>query len=102
MSERELRRVGVLTRVQAEELKLIDAAELMGVSYRQAIRVRARYEAEGPEGLRHGNAGRRSNRAQPRKFREKVLRLVWNKYGGEAGERFGPIPPCGSGASGGG
>jgi len=38
-SERELRRVGVLTRVEAEELALIDAAELMGVSYRQAIRV---------------------------------------------------------------
>ena len=31
MSEIELRRVGVLTRVQAEELKLVDAAELMGV-----------------------------------------------------------------------
>ncbi len=90
MSEVELRRVGVLTRVQAGELKLVDAAEMMGVSYRQAIRVRGRYEAEGPEGLRHRNAGRRSNRAKPRKFREKVLRLVRKKYGGEAGERFGP------------
>ena len=90
MNERELRRVGVLTRVEAGELKLRHAAELMGRSYRQALRVWARYRAAGPEGLQHRNAGRRSNRAKPEKFRKKVLRLVRKKYGGEEGERFGP------------
>lgn len=90
MSEREWRRVGVMTRVEAKELKLVDAARLMELSYRQAIRVKARYKGRGAEGLRHGNAGRRSNRAKSARFRAQVLRLVRSKYGGEVGERFGP------------
>lgn len=90
MSSKELRRVGVMTRVEAGELKLVSAAELLGISYRQAIRIKVRYESEGPAGLRHGNAGKPSNRGKPKRFREKVLRLVGRKYGGEVAERFGP------------
>ncbi len=90
MSRRELRRVEAMSRVQAGELKLVDAAEMMEVSYRQGKRWWRRYREQGPEGLKHGNAGRPSNRAKPQAFREKVLRLVRNKYGGEPGERFGP------------
>ena len=90
MSERELRRMEVLSRVKAGELKLGDAAELRRVGYRQVKRLWKRYRARGAEGLQHGSAGRRSNRAKPRKFREKVGRLVREKYGGKEGERFGP------------
>jgi len=90
MSRRELRRVEVLARVQAEELKLIDAASLMGVSYRQAKRIGKRYREEGAEGLKHRSAGRRSSRAKPEKFRRQVLGLVRRKYSGEEGRRFGP------------
>jgi len=90
MSRRELRRVEVMARVQAGELPVVDAAEMMEVSYRQGKRLWKRYREEGPEGLKHGNAGRPSNRAKPQAFREEVLRLVRNKYGGEPGERFGP------------
>jgi len=90
MSRRELRRVEVLSRVKEGELKLVDGAKLMRVSYRQAKRLWKRYREEGPEGLQHRSAGRESNRAKPRKFREKVLRLVRKKYGGEPEKRFGP------------
>ena len=90
MSRRELRRVGVMGRAQAGDLKLVDAAELMGVSDRQAKRLWKRYREEGPAGLRHRSAGRLSHRARPPEFRAKVLRLVRKKYGGEEGERFGP------------
>jgi len=90
MSRRELRRVEVLARVQAEELKLIDAASLMGVSYRQAKRIGKRYREEGAEGMKHRSAGRRSSRAKPEKFRRQVLGLVRRKYSGEEGRRFGP------------
>lgn len=90
MSKRELRRVEVLARVKEGELKLVDAAELMGVGYRQAKRLWKRYRKEGAEGLQHRSAGRESNRAKPKKFRERVLRLVRKKYGGEEGKRFGP------------
>lgn len=90
MSLEELRQVGVLARVQEGELKLRDAAEILGRSYRQVKRLWKRYREEGPEGLKHRSAGRESNRAKPRKFRERVLRLVRKKYSGDAGKRFGP------------
>ena len=83
-------RAEVLSRVNVGELQVVDAAELMDVSYRQGKRLWRRYREEGARGLQHGNAGRRSNRAKPGQFREQVLRLIRNKYGGEAGKRFGP------------
>jgi transposase len=90
MSKRELRRVGVLARVASEELKLEDAATILSLSYRQVKRIWRRYEKEGAEGLKHRSAGRRSNRAKPKKFRARVVRLLRKKYSGGVGERFGP------------
>ena len=90
MSAKEVRRAGVLERVVAGELRLVAAAELLGLSYRQTKRVHRKYREQGPGGLVHGNAGRPSNRSNPKRFREKVLKLVRRKYGGEPGERFGP------------
>lgn len=90
MSSKELQRVEVLSRVASKALKLVNAAEIMRLSYRQTKRLWGRYQQSGPESLKHGNAGRRSNRAKPERFRRKVLKLVREKYGGEVGERFGP------------
>ena len=90
MSSPELRRVEVLARVKSKQLKLKDAAELLGVCYRQAKRLWKRYRSGGAKALKHGNAGRRSNRAKPEKFRRQVLKLVRQKYSGVVGERFGP------------
>ncbi len=90
MSSSELRRVEVLARVKSKQLTLKDAAALLGVSYRQAKRLWKRYRGGGAKALKHGNAGRRSNRAKPEKFRRQVLGLVRKKYSGPLGERFGP------------
>lgn len=90
MSQRELRRVEVLARVRSQQLRVVDAARLMRVSYRQAKRLWKRYRQEGAAGLKHGSAGRPSHRAYASKFRQKALRLVREKYGGPVGERFGP------------
>ena len=90
MSRRELGRVEVLARVRARQLRLVDAAVLMRLSYRQTKRLWKRYGQEGAKGLKHRSAGRRSNRAYGEKFRCRVLRLVREKYGGAVGERFGP------------
>ena len=90
MSKRELGRVEVLARVRSKQLRVVDAATLMRVSYRQAKRLWKRYREEGAAGLKHRSAGRPSNRAHEQKFRGKVLRLVREKYGGPIGERFGP------------
>jgi transposase len=90
MSGRELKRLGVLARVEKEALNLVDAAAILGLSYRQAKRIWRRYREEGAEGLQHRGVGRTSGRSKPKKFRLKVLRLVRQKYSGEVGERFGP------------
>ena len=90
MSQGELRRVEVLARVKSKELKVVDAASLMGVSYRQGKRLWKRYREEGAKGLKHRSAGRASPRAKPARFRRRVLKLVREKYGGGEGERFGP------------
>jgi hypothetical protein len=85
LSKRELRRGGVLARVKAGELRLVDAAQLMRVGYRQAKRLWRRFQAGGAGSLKHGNAGRVSNRARPPKQRKKILGKVQEKYSG-----FGP------------
>ena len=63
MSKRELSRVEVLARVKRRELRVVDAAALMRLSYRQGKRLWKRYREEGGAGLKHRSAGRRSNRA---------------------------------------
>jgi transposase len=90
MSARELRRAEVLGRVKGQTLRLVDAAKMLEVSYRQAKRLWQRYRGEGAKGLPHRSAGRSSNRAKPEKFRRKVLRLIREKYSGTEQERFGP------------
>ena len=85
LSRRELQRGGVLARVKAGELQVKDAAELLRVSYRQVKRLWKRYRAGGTASLKHGNAGRISNRRRPEKERKKILRKVQEKYNG-----FGP------------
>jgi Helix-turn-helix domain len=62
MSVRKLKRAAVLGRVKAGELRLGQAAELMGVSYRQGRRLWRRFRTRGARGLRHASVGRRSNR----------------------------------------
>jgi transposase len=90
MSKRELGRVEVLARVRSGELRLVDGAALLRLSYRHTKRLWKRYREEGAAGLKHRSAGRRSNRAYAEGFRRKVLGLVREKYGGPVGERFGP------------
>ena len=94
MSKRELDRSAVLGRVKSESITLTEATPLLGVSYRQAKRIYARYRAKGARGLMHGNAGRVSNRSHPKPEREMVLSLVREHYSGRVGkgvgERFGP------------
>jgi len=90
MDERELRRGAVLSQVAGKGWTLAQAAERIGVSYRQVKRLWKRYRVKGTRGLMHGNVGRKSNHAQPRRLRRRVLALVRKKYGGEPGERFGP------------
>jgi transposase len=90
MSSGELERVEVMGRVGSGGLKLSDAAVMLELSYRQTKRLWRRYRQVGRKGLKHGNAGRPSNRSKPMKLRRRVLNLIKKKYSGSEGERFGP------------
>ncbi len=91
MSTKELRRVEVFSQVRSRALRLVDAAEMLSLSYRQTKRLWWRYRLEGAAGLQHRSAGRASHRAKSHAFREQVLRLIREKYGGGAREPcFGP------------
>src|SRR6266566_1027823 len=90
MSSRELERVEVMGRVASGGLKLMDAAAMLQLSYRQVKRLWRRYQQVGRKGLKHGNAGRPSNRGKPMKLRRRVLNLITQKYSGSEAERFGP------------
>src|SRR2546425_9355412 len=100
MSKRELGRVEVLARVRSGELRVVDAAALLRVSYRQAKRLWRRYGEEGAAGLKHRSAGRRSNRGYAERFRQKGLGRVREKYGGAGGGGFGPALGAGDLAAG--
>jgi hypothetical protein len=47
MSQKERRRIGIMTSVKASELNLVEAAEVLGLGYRQTKRIWKRYAAEG-------------------------------------------------------
>jgi transposase len=67
-------------RVKAGSLRLNEAAEMLGLSYRQSKRIWARYRSGGAKALQHGNCGRVSNRAYPSEFRAAVLKQVKARY----------------------
>src|ERR1700687_4579717 len=90
MSSGELRRVEVMGRVRGKTLKVLDAAQMLELSYRQTKRLWQRYRQEGGPGLKHRSAGQISNRAKPEKFRGNVLRMIREKYSGTEQRRFGP------------
>jgi len=50
MSQRELGQIEVLARVKSQELRLMDAAALMRLSYRRTKRLWRRYREEGQRG----------------------------------------------------
>src|SRR5207244_4220692 len=62
-----------MARVGSKQLRVVDAAVLLRLSYRQAKRLWKRYREAGAAGLKHRSAGRRSNRAYAERFRHKVL-----------------------------
>jgi len=90
MSAEEVRRAGILERVERAELSQVEAAQKLGLSYRQTKRLYGRYRKRGAEGLVHGNAGKRSHHARPQAEQRKILSLVRKHYSGSDEERFGP------------
>lgn len=73
MSRKERDRMMVMMGVKREELTVVQAAGLMGVSYRQAKRIWRRYGDRGDAGLVHRQRGRPGARRKPAALRAAVL-----------------------------
>jgi hypothetical protein len=76
-------------RVKRKELTVVAAAELMGLSVRQARRLWKRFRAQGDGGLVHQLRGRASNRRLGQEVRDRVVKLHQEKY-----RDFGPTLAC--------
>ena len=85
LSVAERERAEVLLKVSKSSLSLAKAAELLGVSYRQVLRLWKRFQLDGASGLKHGLRDRVSNHRFDAGRRERVLEL----YRAKSGD-FGP------------
>ena len=86
MSEKERNRLTILVGVRERSVTQVQAAELMGVGYRQAKRIWRRYQKEGDGGLVHRLRGRPGLRHKAPALRAQVLA----RYAEERYADFGP------------
>lgn len=89
LSERELKRHGVLERLRAGGLRQVDAARELGLSARQVRRLQQRLEVAGAEGLRSARRGRKPNNWIDGERRAAAVALLRERY-----RDFGPTLAC--------
>ena len=80
MSRKEVPRAGLLKAVVAGQISNAEAARALHLSERQVQRLKGRYRAEGPAGLRHRTRGRPSPRGLPAAVRQQVRELLQTTY----------------------
>lgn len=80
LSQREQTRVLVLNALNRGELKMADAARLLGLSDRQVRRLRGAYRRRGAAALAHGNRGHPSPRRLSDTLRRQIIRLARTTY----------------------
>lgn len=85
MSHGELSRFDTLMRVERGELRVDDAAALLGLKRRQIFRLLDRLRTEGAAGLISRKRGRPSNRRHSDALREQIIAIVREHY-----HDFGP------------
>lgn len=74
MSQDERDRLDVLSRVKRKELKVTEAAVLLGLSLRQTRRVWKRFRTSGSAGLVHAARGRASNNRLDDAVRDRIIK----------------------------
>jgi hypothetical protein len=82
MSLREWKRWDAVERVGTGRLTMAEAAQVLRLSLRHFRRVRRRVEAQGREGVQHGNRGRSPVNRVPAAMRARLVALRQGKYGG--------------------
>jgi len=80
MSQKELKRIGILEKVLAKAMTQGVAGEMLGICTRQVRRLAKRFEAKGAQGIVHRSRGKPSNRAISSRTRDLVLELYRKNY----------------------
>lgn len=80
MSKKEIDRLTILKQVDAKNLSVAEASELMGKSERQTYRMLNRIREEGAKGIIHRLRGRKSNRGYPEALKRKIITLYRQGY----------------------
>jgi len=80
MSQEELRRARLLEHAVEGKTSLREVPVALGISYRQAKRLKKRYLEAGPAGLVHGNRGRSVAHAVPKELVQTTVALHGQTY----------------------
>lgn len=70
----------VMLEVKAAKLSLVEAAQVLGLCYRQTKRVWGRYREQGDKGLVHRLRGKPGARAKPAKTKARILARYAQRY----------------------
>lgn len=85
MRQEELKRLHVIKKILDKRLKQIEAIKILGLCSRQIRRIVKKVRLEGDKGIIHKSRGKASNKAFPKDFKEKVIKIYKDKY-----HDFGP------------
>jgi transposase len=82
LSQKELQRIKVIENAVEGRITVAQASELLNLSERQVQRLKARYESNSVDWVRHGNRSRPKPWAMSEAVREQILTLARDKYAG--------------------
>jgi len=76
MTDEAQRRVKILEMVKEKQIKQTEAADRLGVSYRQVKRLFRTYKLNGDEALNHGLIGKQGNNRIDADIKESIMKIV--------------------------
>ncbi|MFZ3386113.1 MAG: ISNCY family transposase, partial [Candidatus Hydromicrobium sp.] len=91
MTDKEMARLIVAERLVKGEIRVKDAAEVLGLSTRQVKRIKKKVRLNGPGATVHGNRERKPINAVDDKVKDLVVELKTKKYGGTNFSHFAEL-----------
>lgn len=82
LTMKEVKRLEVIQKAVLGEISVLEAKEFLGLSERQAYRLKVSFKLKGMKGLIHGNRGKISPRRLDHEICEKVVKLAKGEYEG--------------------
>ena len=88
LTKSELKRVMVLQKWLDGHVTEQDVARCLGISIRQAYRLKAKFRQGGAQAIAHGNRGRKPSHALSDALKQRVTTLYQNRYSGSNATHF--------------